>query len=182
MLVLASKSPRRREILSDAGYRFKVITADTDETVSGLSPEDTVMTLSRRKALAVRPLCSPEDVIIAADTLVFFGDRVLGKPRDRRDAYRMLKELSGSSHRVLTGITVVRGNKEITEYDETRVIFNELSDGEIQRYIEECNPRDKAGAYGIQELGDSFVRRIDGDYNNVVGLPLYRLEKILKEF
>ncbi|MBR5544778.1 MAG: septum formation protein Maf [Clostridia bacterium] len=170
-LVLASKSPRRSEILKNAGYDFVVRVADADETIpDGTKPEDAVVFLAARKAMAVPR--ADDETVLGADTIVVLDDKILGKPKDREDAYNMLKALSGRAHSVFTGVCIVENGKSMTFAEETRVEFLALSDDEIYRYIDTNDCYDKAGAYGIQGYASKFVRRIDGDYFNVVGLPI----------
>ena len=173
-IILASNSPRRRELLGQMGIeRFHIISPDVDETVAaGLSPARIVEELSLRKAGA-------EDLIIAADTVVALDGAVLGKPRGGDEAFAMLSALSGREHHVYTGVTVLRGGRAVTEHEETAVTFRPLEPGEIRGYIATGEPMDKAGAYGIQGLGALLVSGIRGDYCNVVGLPVFRLGRIL---
>ena len=169
-IILASGSPRRKEILSNLGVAFKVVIPDVDEAVEpSLAPGEAVRVISKRKALAVSR--KAEGVIIAADTVVFFNGKILGKPRDEKDAYAMLSALSGSRHQVFTGVTIINNGREESFVSETAVEFYALTDKEILDYIASGEPMDKAGAYGIQGLGALFVKRIEGDYLNTVGLP-----------
>ena len=178
-LILASQSPRRREILGLTGLDFTVQAADIDETMDpGKRPFDEVARVSREKALSVHR--EPEDVVVAADTIVVCGGTVLGKPKDARDAFRMLSMLSGRDHQVMTGMTVLRGDEIITTTEVTDIHFRELTDSEIRAYIATKDPMDKAGAYGIQSGGALFVTGIEGDYYNVMGLPVCRLVTILR--
>ena len=183
-IVLASASPRRRELLKQGGIKdFSVITADADETIApGTPPHTAVMQLSAKKALAVRDKCGEFDLIIGADTVVALDGEILGKPADEDDAKRMLHALSGREHKVYTGVTVRRGDLEMTDFEETSVFFRELTDREIDNYVASGEPLDKAGAYGVQGGACTFVRRIEGDYYNVVGLPLARLWEMLRIF
>ena len=183
-IILASASPRRRELLERIGVTgFTVRAPNVDESVEpGLSPADMVETLSLRKARAAAERFSPEDLIIAADTVVALDGAVLGKPRDGDDAFAMLSALSGREHRVYTGVTVLQGEKIITGHETTAVTFRELSPDEIWGYIATGEPLDKAGAYGIQGVGALLVSGIRGDYSNVMGLPVFRLGQILREF
>lgn len=180
-LVLASKSPRRSEILKNAGYDFVVRVADADETIpDGTNPEDAVVFLAARKAMAVER--ADDETVLGADTIVVLDDKILGKPKDREDAYNMLKALSGRAHSVFTGVCIIENGKSMTFAEETRVEFLSLSDDEIYRYIDTNDCYDKAGAYGIQGYASKFVRRIDGDYFNVVGLPISAIfEKFLQK-
>lgn len=183
-IILASQSPRRKELLLQMGLRgFKIISPDVDEHVEGNpSPAELVEALSRRKAGAVAAQADEDDLIIAADTVVALDGAVLGKPEDERDAFSMLSALSGNRHMVYTGVTVIRGAQTVTTHEETVVTFRELEPDEISSYIETGEPMDKAGAYGIQGLGALLVSGIEGDYFNVMGLPVYRLGRILADF
>lgn len=180
-VILASGSPRRRELLQQMGLHFTVITSDADEQCPPMSPEMLVQTLSRRKAAAV-VAAHPEDLIIAADTVVCLDGLVLGKPADEADAARMLALLSGRSHQVFTGFTVQRGSQICSETECTTVHMRTLSSEEISRYIATGEPMDKAGAYGIQGRGGVFISGIEGDYYNVMGLPICRLGQVLQSF
>lgn len=186
--VLASASPRRREILSHLGLDFTVLCADTDESSDEKKGERLVEILSRRKAEAVRDVLSgagtltADTVILAADTVVVSPrGEILGKPRDAEDADRMLRLLSGRTHRVISGICVICGDKAVTAHEVTKVTFDKLSDGVIARYIASGEPMDKAGAYGIQDTACLWISGMEGDYFNVVGLPVHRLESVLGE-
>lgn len=183
-IILASQSPRRRELLERVGLKeFQVISPDVDERVEpGLSPAGMVEELSLRKARAAADKTGPDGLIIAADTVVALDGAVLGKPRDREDAFAMLSALSGREHRVYTGVSVLRGDRAVTEHEETAVCFRELAPVEIWGYIATGEPMDKAGAYGIQGVGALLVRGIRGDYCNVVGLPVFRLGRMLARF
>ena len=183
-IILASASPRRRELLERIGIAdFTVAAPNVDESVGpGLSPADMVETLSLRKARAAAQSFGPDELIIAADTVVALDGAVLGKPRDGDDAFAMLSALSGREHRVCTGVTVLQGDRVITQHEVTAVTFRELSPGEIRGYIATGEPMDKAGAYGIQGVGALLVSGIQGDYSNVMGLPVFRLGRILREF
>ena len=180
-LILASQSPRRRELLGLTGLDFVVRVADIDETMSpGKAPFDEVARVSRLKALAVER--TPEDVVIAADTIVVCGGEVLGKPWDEEDAFRILSLLSGRSHEVMTGMTVLRGNEVITHTEVTKIHFRRLHPAELRAYIASGEPMDKAGAYGIQGGAALFADQMEGDYYNVMGLPVCRLAMILRSF
>lgn len=179
-LVLGSKSPRRREILSMVTDGFSVRVSDCDESYEDGTPLFQVpQILAERKALAI-PI-EQDEIIIGCDTVVIYGDELMGKPSDKADAVRMLKKLSRTTHRVISGICVRTADRAYVEAVTTYVTFRDLSDAEIVGYVERYNPVDKAGAYGIQEAAGSFVKKIDGDFYNVVGLPLCRLCEILKE-
>ncbi len=182
-IVLASQSPRRKELLSMIGASFDVLPADVDETVSpSLSPLEAVCEISRRKAEKVLSLFPGEEVfVIAADTVVAAGGEMLGKPKDETDAVRMLKMLSGSHHAVYTGYTVGVHGRIVTDCEKTDVYFRTLSEEEIYRYTKTGAPMDKAGAYGIQGKAAVFVEKLDGDYFNVMGLPICALCRTAKE-
>ena len=178
-LILASQSPRRRELLGLTGLDFIVRVADIDETMDpGKAPFDEVSRVSRLKALAVRR--EPGDVVIAADTIVVCGGEVLGKPRDEADAFRMLSLLSGRHHEVMTGMTVLRDEELVTHTEVTKIHFRQLHPEEIRAYIASGEPMDKAGAYGIQGGAALFADEMVGDYYNVMGLPVCRLAMILR--
>lgn len=159
-----------------------VIPAKGDEIIQpGAGPAETVERLSRAKALEVATNCSQTDVIIAADTAVWLEGSLLGKPVDKADAFKMLRKLSGNCHEVYTGITVIKGNTVSSEHEISKVFFRELSDDEITGYIATGEPMDKAGAYGAQGIGALFIERIEGDFFNVMGLPVCRLGEMLKK-
>ena len=179
-LILASASPRRKELLGLYGIPFTVRAADIDETMDPDKPPfDEVARLSREKALAVPR--EPEDVVVAADTIVVCDGLVLGKPRDEAQAIEMLSLLSGRAHQVMTGCTVLRGQKDETFTEVTDIHFRPLSPGEIRRYVATGEPMDKAGAYGIQGGAALFCQRMEGDYYNVMGLPVCALGQVLKQ-
>ena len=215
-IILASQSPRRRELLAQAGFEFQIITSDVDEVITHTKPSDIAESLSCHKAEDVFNKVIDkygEDkadnyLVIGADTIVAIEDRILGKPKDRADAYDMMKLLSGKTHQVYTGVTIVSsyasnlqgesdinqqgvsegGEKNTKEYihtfnECTDVTFYEITDDEINEYLDAgLEWTDKAGAYGIQAtVGAKFVKEIKGDYNNVVGLPIARLYQVLKE-
>ena len=178
-LILASASPRRKELLSLFGLPFVVRAADIDETmVPGKPPFDEVARVSRAKALAVSR--EEDDAVVAADTIVVCDGRVLGKPHSREEAIAMLSLLSGRDHQVMTGCTVLRGSQIETFTEVTDLHFRPLSQREIETYVASGEPMDKAGAYGIQGGAALFCERIAGDYYNVMGLPVCRLSQTLK--
>ena len=183
-IVLASGSPRRLELLKMVGIGdFKVIADTSDEIITpGLSPEEQVIKLSLKKARNVSASRNKDDIIIAADTLVYLEDEPLGKPESPEDAGKMLKKLSGHKHSVYTGVTLLRGNKHISKAEKTDVFFREISADEIKSYVQTGEPMDKAGSYAAQGGAAVFIKRIEGDFFNVMGLPLCRLSKMLKEF
>lgn len=180
-LVLASKSPRRSEILRNAGIDFTVRVADADETIpDGTKPEDAVVFLAARKAMAVER--ADDEIVLGADTVVVLDNQILGKPKDKDDAFNMIKMLSGRVHSVFTGVCAIGNGISMTFAEETKVEFYPLSDDEINEYINTNEPYDKAGAYGIQGLASKFIRGIEGDYFNVVGLPMSSVyKKILQK-
>ena len=179
-LILASQSPRRKELLGLFGVPFTVRVADIDETMDFSAPAaEEVARGSRLKALAIPR--EDDDVLIAADAIVVCQGRIRGKPRDEAEAYAMLRLLSGRDHQVMTGVTVLRGKEERVFTQITDLHFRELSDKEIYRYIATGEPMDKAGAYGIQGGAALFCEKMDGDYYNVMGLPVCRLGETLKE-
>ena len=180
-LILASKSPRRKQLLEQMGLSFSVRAADVDETMDPtLTPAQAVAELSRRKAAATE--CAPEDVVIAADTVVVLGETILGKPRTEEEAVQMLRNLSGRKHQVMTGVTVQKGEETLTFTEITDVFFRNLSETEISAYVATGDPMDKAGSYGIQGLAALFAEKLCGDYFNVMGLPVCALGKALRHF
>lgn len=181
MYVLASASPRRRELLQLVLPEFAVRPADCDEDCAIRDPEQLVMELSRRKCRAARALCAKEDVVIAADTLVFLADAPLGKPHTAAEARAMLQRLSGNTHRVLTAYTLWGKGRETTRCITTEVTFFPLTPAQIDAYVATGEPMDKAGSYGIQGKGALLVQEIRGDYYNVVGLPISDLAKTMAE-
>lgn len=183
-VVLASQSPRRRELLSELIPNFKIMADTSDETFDAESaPEETVVRLAMKKAKNVAARSDSDAIVIAADTVVFIDGRILGKPADENEAAEMLRKLSGRDHHVCTGIAIIDNliGKSYSCFERTVVHFKPLTDAEIEGYIASGEPMDKAGAYGIQAKGALFVEWIKGDYFNVVGLPLCRLGKVLKE-
>jgi len=193
MVILASGSPRRKELLTQAGIAFEVITSDADETPTKTVPAEIVMELSQRKGEDVyerleregRIDKTGETLIISADTLVFFKDERLGKPKDKADAFRMIKELSGDVHDVITGVTLTYVNqgqkKQVRFFEKTEVSVYDLNDEEIEAYIATGEPMDKAGAYAIQGFFGKYIKGINGEYANVVGLPIARLYHEIKK-
>lgn len=183
-IILASQSPRRRQLLGQIGLDHFIVRPARGEEIMdpALSPAQLVEELSRQKAREVAGASDPGDLVIAADTVVAIDGRVLGKPHDREEACAMLSALSGREHTVYTGVTVCRDDRMLTQHEATRVRFRPLSPREIQAYVDSGEPMDKAGAYGVQELGALLVEGIRGDYFNVVGLPLCRLGQMLSQF
>ena len=187
-VVLASKSPRRREILSMLGVKFDVLSADADEHSDITDPAQLVRELSLRKGRAVRELLKAEGtwdeetLIIASDTVVAANGEILGKPQGNADAARMLRMLSGSAHHVVSGVALLLGEREIADAEQTAVRFATMSEKDIEWYVKSGEPADKAGAYAVQGLASLFIEGLDGDYFNVVGLPVHRLELLLQKF
>ena len=182
-MILASQSPRRKELLEYITEDFVIIPAKGEELLpEGISPRDAVILLSKQKAEEIRRREFPgevTDTIIAADTVVAIDGMILGKPSDPENAAEMLRRLSGRKHSVFTGVTLISPEKTVSFAEETLVEFYPLTDEEILRYVESGDPMDKAGAYGIQGRGALLVKRIEGDYYNVMGLPIGRLYREL---
>ena len=179
-LILASQSPRRRELLGLFHLPFTVRVADIDETMNPAgAPADEVAQVSRRKALAVPR--EADDVVIAADTIVVLGSQILGKPHSPEEAKQMLRSLSGRDHQVMTGLTVLRGETCRTVTEITHIHFRQLLEREIEAYVQSGEPMDKAGSYGIQGGAALFAEGMSGDYYNVMGLPVCTLWKLLRE-
>jgi septum formation protein len=184
-IVLASGSPRRREILTSLGLDFRVIPGNASEDLDeGISPEVAVSELSRRKAMAVASGLSEETLIIGSDTVIANDGRILGKPQDDDDAFRMLSNLRGATHQVLTGVTVLdtASGRSETKVVSTAVTMRNYTDEEISAYVATGEPRDKAGSYAIQGLGKSMVQEIAGSFDNVVGMPSSALLELLGMF
>ena len=183
-VVLASKSPRRKEILENLGLKFDIVTADADESSDIRKPGELVMALAEKKGLAVIEKLGDDtdnSLIIACDTLVYCNGEFLGKPKSREDARRMIDMLSGSSHEVISGIYLSYRGESTTAYASTKVIFDKMTDSEIEAYLNTDEPYDKAGAYAIQGLASAHIKGIEGDYFNVVGLPVNVLCNTLKD-
>lgn len=185
--ILASKSPRRKEILEMLGIKFEIVTADTDESSTERDPHNLVELLSLRKGLAVRDRLLAEGrdltdtVIISSDTVVAIDGEILGKPRDADDARRMLRMLSGRSHEVVSGIALIGNGTVGASHEVTEVEFDEWDDETVEHYITVAKPYDKAGAYAIQGLASAWIKGIRGCYFNVVGLPIHRLNLLYRE-
>ena len=181
-LILASGSPRRRELLETAGLEFRVVIADVEEIIpQGTAPEEAVTALALRKAQAVAK-DYPECTVIGADTVVVHRGMILGKPKSEEDAFEMLKTLSGDTHTVCTGVAMINEDKIKNFCEVTEVEFHCLTEDEIRSYVKTGEPMDKAGAYGIQGRGCVLVKRINGDYFNVVGLPVSKVYRELGDF
>jgi len=184
-ILLASRSPRRQSLLTQAGIPFEVWLKEevAENYPDGLNPIEVAVFLSRLKAIPYRSELNPDDILITADTIVVLDSRILGKPADRADAIRMLTELSGNPHEVITGVCLTSLLKESVFHASTIVWFDHLDPSEIEEYVDEFMPYDKAGSYGIQEwIGYMGIHRIEGSYFNVMGLPIQQLYKELKNF
>jgi septum formation protein len=178
-LVLASKSPRRAELLAAAGIEFTVRVADIDETPREFEPaRDYVLRVAKEKAHAVE--ATADEIVLAADTTVVLAGQILGKPEHVADAARMLRSLAGKRHEVMTGVCMRHEDRLVAELATTAVWFNPMTQSEIDDYVASGEPMDKAGAYGIQGLASKFIERIDGSYSNVVGLPVGLVWRFLK--
>lgn len=174
-IILASASPRRKELLETAGAEFEICVADVDESIpEGTLPEDAAKMTAEKKALAVAER-NENAIVIGADTIVVAGDKILGKPKDKADACAMLSMLSGVEHSVITGVCIACGEHKTTFAQVSKVKFYDLTQSEIEAYVETGEPMDKAGAYGIQGKGCVLVEKIEGDYFNIVGLPVARV-------
>ena len=182
-IVLASQSPRRRELLAMLGVKdFEIIPARSEmDFPSDIFPGDAAVAVARAKALEVLPQAAPASLVLAADTVVSLDGRILEKPADEAEAFSMLRALSGRRHTVYSGVVMLYGGRELSRHEATDVLFRRLDDDEIRRYIATGEPMDKAGAYGAQGIASVFIERLDGDFFNVVGLPLCTLDKMLAE-
>jgi len=182
-IILASGSPRRKELLEMLGVKdMRVIPAKGEEKAyNGLAPQDIVMNLAADKGREVAELCAEDALVIAADTIVWHDGRVYGKPHSRGEAVDMLRSLSGRTHQVYTGVCLICKGRQLLDFEKSDVSFRELDEDEIERYVDTGEPMDKAGAYGAQGKAAIFVRGIDGDFFNVMGLPLCKLGQMLKE-
>ncbi|MGG3469259.1 Maf family protein [Neobacillus pocheonensis] len=179
-LILASSSPRRKELLETLRLSFAISSSEVDESFNpNLSPEEVVMELAERKAQAIFKE-NPDAFVIGSDTVVVADNRILGKPADEAEAFSMLKTLSGKQHDVFTGVSIMSPKSSTRFYEKTEVWFWELTDEEIRAYVKSGEPLDKAGAYGIQQLGSMLVKKIHGDYFAVVGLPVAKTVRELK--
>ncbi|MCR6720705.1 MAG: Maf family nucleotide pyrophosphatase [Chitinophagaceae bacterium] len=182
-IILASQSPRRKQLLEWAEIPFKVQVQETDESYPAeLQPAEVAVHIARNKALAVASSLNEDQVVLAADTIVVLGNRIIGKPKDTEDAVAILSDLSGNQHQVITGVVVRRGGEEWSFSDTTDVVFHELSPAEIRFYVDNYKPFDKAGAYAIQEwIGVVGIKSVKGDFYNVMGLPVSRVSRLLRE-
>lgn len=183
-VILASRSPRRQQLLKELGIKFDTVIRDFEETFpEGLTGEEIARFVAHSKAVSFRDEIADNEIVITADTIVWCNNQVLGKPVDRLDAFRILREISGNTHEVITGVSIFSKKKEVTFSDSTKVTFEVFSDEDINFYIDKYKPFDKAGAYGIQEwIGIVACSKIEGSYFNVVGLPVQRLYTELKNF
>jgi septum formation protein len=183
-IVLASKSPRRQELMKGLDISFEVRTMEVDESFPpALQREEIPLFLSKVKAQAFLPEMKENEVVITADTVVWVNDHVLNKPEDRDEAIAMVNELSGNQHVVYTGVTITAKDKALSFYDETKVYFEALTQEEIEYYIDKYQPYDKAGSYGVQEfIGYMGINKLEGSYFNVMGLPVHQVYKKLMEF
>ncbi|MCH1626565.1 Maf family protein [Ferdinandcohnia quinoae] len=180
-LVLASGSPRRKELLSNLQLSFDIFVSNIDEIIdSNLKPEEMVMSLAYQKAKAVANQY-PDSYVIGADTIVLFQNQILGKPKNEAESIEVLKKLSNNTHEVITGVAIIYQDKSTTFFEKTEVTFWDLSEDEITKYVATGEPKDKAGSYGIQELGSALVKHISGDYFSVVGLPVSRTLRELRK-
>jgi septum formation protein len=181
-LILASTSPRRQELLKQVSIPFVIRKKEVDESqVKNLPPAELVKVLCKLKGKSV-PIQHDDEVILAADTIVSYQNQIFGKPKNKDKAFSMLKKLSGNTHEVFTGVYIASKNKERVFVEETKVQFWDLSDEDIYSYIQSGEPYDKAGGYGIQGMGSLLVKKIDGDYFNVVGLPISKCVRELRSF
>ncbi len=183
-IILASQSPRRKQLLSELGLKFDIVIKDyTESYPEGLNGEQIARYIASEKAKTFKNELSDNEIVITADTIVWCNNHVLGKPTDYDEAVSILKEISGNTHEVITGVTILSSTKETTFSESTKVTFDQLSDDEIRYYIDNFKPYDKAGAYGIQEwIGIAACSHIDGSYFNVVGLPVQKLRLELEKF
>lgn len=183
-IILASKSPRRSQLLDEAGFVFTVKIFETEEDwPDGLPLAEVAQFLAVKKARAAAHILQNDEIILAADTTVLLADSILNKPGNHAEAVAMLRRLSGKMHRVVTGVCLLSRDREVSFSEESRVFFDKMTDAEIEFYIKKCQPFDKAGAYGVQEwIGHCKIRRIEGTYANVMGLPVNRIYSALAAF
>jgi len=184
-IILASASPRRKELLESMGLKFEVVVSHVDENIEGKDfSTELIENLAAEKAMEVAGKIDFPAIVIGSDTVVVINNHVLGKPKDKNDAFNMLKMLSGKTHEVISGIAIVdtETNKILKDFVLSEVTFKELSDEEINNYIETGEPLDKAGAYAIQGLAGMFVKSITGCYSNIVGISVFKLAELLKKF
>ena len=182
-LILASQSPRRKQLLEWAEVPFEIVVKETDESFpKELKTDEAAIHIARQKAIAVQSFVGSDAIILAADTIVVLGKRIIGKPKSREEAIQILSDLSGQKHAVITGVVIKKASKEISFADSTEVYFHELSREQIEFYIDKYKPYDKAGAYAIQEwIGVVGIKSVAGDFYNVMGLPVSRVVKELEK-
>lgn len=183
-IILASRSPRRQQLLKDLGLNFDIVIREYTEIFpEGLAGDEIARYIAREKAFSFKNEISDNEIVITADTIVWCNNSVLGKPDNYEDACRILREISGNTHEVITGVSIYSNKREVTFSDSTKVTFETMTDEEIDYYVNEYSPFDKAGSYGIQEwIGLIACSNIEGSYSNVVGLPVQRLYKELQNF
>lgn len=181
-IILASKSPRRTEILTDMGIKHIIIPSQEEEIINKqLTPEEIVKSLAYQKAHSIAKLY-PNDLVIGSDTIVVIGNQILGKPKDKQDAIRMFEQLQNNTHQVMTGVSLIKGTIVDTFVDIANVTFKKMTKEEIENYLDSALPYDKAGAYGIQDKEANFVEKIEGDFYTIMGLPKEKLQKHLSKF
>ena len=182
-IILASQSPRRKQLLEWAEVNFEVVVKETAETYPpGLAVDEVAIHIAKQKALAVQSIVEVGSVILAADTIVVLNNRIIGKPKDRNEAIEILSDLSGHKHVVITGVVIKKDKQEISFADSTDVYFHELSKEQIEFYVDKYKPYDKAGAYAIQEwIGVVGIKSVNGDFYNVMGLPVSRVVRELQK-
>ena len=182
-IILASSSPRRKQLLEWAEVPFEIMVEPVEETFpEGLNSTDAAMHIALKKALAVKAIVNDNRTIVAADTVVVLKDKIIGKPKDREDAIAILMQLQGNTHDVITGVAVLKEDRQITFADVTKVAFNALTEEQLGFYVDKYQPYDKAGAYAIQEwIGVVGIKSINGDFYNVMGLPVNRVVQVLQK-
>ena len=182
-IILASKSPRRKQLLEWAEVPFDIVTQDTDEQFPpGLTPQEVALYIAEKKALSVQGKLNTDEIILAADTIVVLGENIIGKPVHREEAVSILLALSGETHHVITGVVIRKGDREITFADTTEVQFHDLTLEQIEFYVDKYKPYDKAGAYAIQEwIGVVGIKTVKGDFYNVMGLPVSRVVREIEK-
>lgn len=184
-IILASKSPRRKELLEQIGMQFEIIPSVGEEVITQTNPVEVVKELASQKAAEIETKTEGDRLIIGADTIVVYENQILGKPKDKEDAIRMLSMLQNHTHSVYTGVSLIRNQGKdrqvVTFAEETKVVFCPMTKEEIEGYVSTLDPMDKAGSYGIQGMAAAYIERINGDYNNVVGLPVGRIYQEMKK-
>jgi len=180
-IILASRSPRRAFLLKNVGLQFEQIPSHIEENLNGMQPEDFVIHYSQKKAEAIQKIHT-DSFIIGADTIVVLNNKIIGKPQNNEDAFQILKKLSGKCHEVLTGVSILFHDSQVSDIAKTKVYFNPISDEDIREYVSTGEPMDKAGAYGIQGYGSQFIDKIEGCYFNVMGFPIPLFYEMCKKF